>query len=283
LLADDACQRWSPGGLSSWRRPGDGGFDPSRYRVEPIADDTTAMNFILTHHYSGSKVAAVRRYGLYEQVDCGLTELVGVAVLSNPTNVKVLTNPFPDLVPYYESTELGRLVLLDRVPTNAESWFVARCFKMAYDSGIRAVVAHSDPVPRWDERGWLVMPGHWGCVYQALNMIKSGRTTRRTLAVFPDGVVLNDRTLQKIRQQEQGWQAAVKWLRARGAPPLVAGQDPARWLPEALDGGGARPARHNGCHRYLLALGPNQRVRSRVRIIGEPEPYPKQPDAVILR
>jgi hypothetical protein len=210
-------------------------------------------------------------------------ELVGVAVFSNPPNVKVLKNPFPDLVPYYESTELGRFVLVDRVPANGESWFLAQALRLLYDAGFRAFVCHSDPVPRWDENGCLVMPGHIGCIYQALNMIKSGRTWPRTLAVFPDGVVLSDRTLQKIRAQESGWEGAVKWLRARGAPPLLAGQDPARWLPGALDGAGARPGRHHGCHRYLAAIGPNQRVRDRVRIVSRPEPYPKRPDLITIK
>jgi hypothetical protein len=34
-----ACQRWNPGGIPSWRRPCDGGFDPARYGVAPIGEE----------------------------------------------------------------------------------------------------------------------------------------------------------------------------------------------------------------------------------------------------
>ncbi|MFF3140502.1 hypothetical protein ACFVRU_01905 [Streptomyces sp. NPDC057927] len=47
--------------------------------------------------------------------------------------------------PYEESLELNRLVLLDDVPANAETWAQARVFRLAAARGVRRVVAHSDP------------------------------------------------------------------------------------------------------------------------------------------
>lgn len=157
-----ACQRWRER-QQSWRRTSEGGFDRSRYDVGEIDDDLPAKEFIEQHHYSGSYVSALRRYGLYDS-----TGLVGVAVLSHPCNDAVLLNPFPVLDPGVESAELGRLVLLDEVPANAESFFVAEVFRLAAGSGYRGVVSFSDPNPRYDSADILTMPGHLGIVYQAL-------------------------------------------------------------------------------------------------------------------
>lgn len=90
-----------------WRhRSEQDGFRREEFEVSELATDTEARLFIETHHYSGSYVAAIKRYGLYWH---GM--LVGVLVLSSPMNNRVLTNVFPDLVPGHESVELGRLCL----------------------------------------------------------------------------------------------------------------------------------------------------------------------------
>jgi len=44
--------------------------------------------------------------------------------------------------------ELGRSVLLDSVPGNGETWFLARCFEQMRKSDLIGVVTFSDPVPR---------------------------------------------------------------------------------------------------------------------------------------
>ncbi|WP_426567308.1 hypothetical protein [Streptomyces canus] len=49
--------------------------------------------------------------------------------------------------PYEESLELNRLVLLDEVPANAETWAQACAFRLAAARGVRGVVAHSAPSP----------------------------------------------------------------------------------------------------------------------------------------
>jgi hypothetical protein len=112
------CQRWRPGGIPSWRRPEDGGFDARRYGVADI-EETPAKRFVCSFHYSATYPAAAQRYGMFDLAD--EARLVGVAVLSVPAQKALLTCVFPRLEPYQESLELGRFVLRDEVPANGES------------------------------------------------------------------------------------------------------------------------------------------------------------------
>src|SRR5690606_8376190 len=128
------------------------------YEVAEIAGDTEAKRFVLEHHYSGDYPAARFRFGLYER-----GELVGVAVFSEPMNALAVTNWFPCTT--HEVPELGRFVLLDRVPANGESWFFARCREILRRHGIAGVLSFSDPVPRTSEDGKVVFPGHVGTIY----------------------------------------------------------------------------------------------------------------------
>jgi hypothetical protein len=160
-----ACQRWNPGRVQSWRRPEDGGFDPARYGIAPIAE-AAAKTFVTRLHYSGAYPAASQRYGLFD-LTRDMAELVGVAVLSVPSSRSVLTSVFPRLEPYAESLELGRFVLVDEVPANGESWFYAEVRRLAAAAGIRGIVSFSDPVARTRADGNTVMPGHIGTIYQA--------------------------------------------------------------------------------------------------------------------
>src|SRR5262245_20604510 len=134
------CQRWSER-FASWRHRSEGGFDSARYEVAAIPE-AQARAYVERHHYSGSYPASTQRYGLFER-----GELVGAAVLSIPVRAEVLTGVFPQLAPYSESLELGRLVLADRVPANAESWALGRVFELAAREGVRGIVSFSDPLP----------------------------------------------------------------------------------------------------------------------------------------
>src|SRR5437899_12593925 len=85
--------------------------------------------------------------------------------------------------------------------------------------GLEGVIAFSDPVPRRTTDGVLVKPGHCGIAYQATGGLYLGRGTPRTLRVLPDGTVLNDRAIQKVRSQETGWRYAARCLEGFGAEP----------------------------------------------------------------
>lgn len=257
-------QRWN-GGRDSYRPAGEV-IDPTQYDVVPIKTDSVAKAFILKHHYSGSYPAARFRHGLYRH-----GELVGVAVFSHPCSNRVLTKVFP-LKDAKEAVELGRLVLLDEIPGNAESFFIARCFQLLKPEGIVGVVSFSDPVPRRTANGRVILPGHCGIVYQATNGTYLGRGDGRVLKILPDGTSFNHRAEQKIRRREQGWRYAADRLEAFGADPLTESMDSAvwleTWLPQLT-----RPLRHRGNHKY--AWGFHRAMRKALPLS---RPYPKQVD-----
>lgn len=263
------CQRWREH-TQSWRHTSEGGFNPNRYDVALINEDGPVKAFVETHHYSRTYPAASLRAGLFDG-----NQIVGVAVFGIPMQRKVLTNAFPMLRPYAESLELSRFVLLDDVPANAETWFLARCFEQIAELGLRGVVAFADPVPRLTGEGIVLSPGHVGTIYQAGNgWHTKERGTPRTL-LMAGGVVISSRSIQKIRAQERGHDYAERQLVELGARPLRQGENPTAWLNAALDDAGVRRVRHPGNFRYLFRLG-NRAERSRVHIGLASAPYPKK-------
>lgn len=77
-------------------------------------------------------------------------------------------------------------------------------------------------------RGAWVSPGHIGGIYQALKGAYLGTATARTHKLLPDGTVLSDRAIQKIRAQETGWHYAAELLVNTGEPSP--GPDVREWL-----------------------------------------------------
>lgn len=241
-------------------------FEPRRYEVASIPDDKTARAFVVATHYSGTFPAARERIGLYEG-----DELVGVAVFSHPTNDKVLERlPCERL----EGVELGRFVLLDRVPFNGETWMIARCFELLKRDGYRGVVSFADPCPRYcDSQEEPVFPGHVGQIYRASNAVYAGRATARTLRLFRrDGHVFSPRTMQKIRKAERGWESAVQLLQSYGAAPLDLTADEetrrawlARWTEKLT-----RTMKHSGNLTYCFGLDARTK-----RMLPASLPYPK--------
>lgn len=262
--ASDFSQRWD-NHRPTWRYPDQGGFDRTRYTVSEIPDDTTARQFVEAHHYSKSCPAMRLRYGMYER-----EHLVGIAILSVPARKEVLTNAFRGLLPYTESLELGRFFLKDQVPSNGETYLLARVFELARKSGVRGIVSFSDPVPRTTPTGETIFLGHIGEIYKIKGAVYTGRSDPRTIQLLPNGTILHERTLQKIRAQETGHDAAEKRLRDLGAPPMRSWETPAEWLSRALPMIGIRRLRHSGNHRYVFPL--DRRVQVSLPIL----PYPSR-------
>lgn len=237
-------QRWWLG-RTSYRVP-DEVIDPREYEVATLAGEREAKEFIRTHHYLKSMPPSRWRFGLFRR-----SVLVGVAVFSHPVNDRSITNVFQ--IPIADGVELGRLVLLDEVPGNGESFFVARCFHQLKREGIAGVVSFADPVTRVAVDGAVVAPGHIGTVYKALSGAYLGRSTPRTLRILPDGQVLSERTLQKLRAGERGTRALQASLLHFGAPEASfataeALQEVVRQL--------TRPLRHGGVHKYAWGFTP---------------------------
>ena len=300
-------QRWHDG-WHSWVRRSDGGFNPDLYEVHPISDPV-AKSYVERMHYSGTYVAASRRYGMFIHTPHG-PDLVGVAVFAIPAQARVLTNVFPELRPYVESLELSRFVLegqrlrpdgppamADRAPGNSESWFLAEAFRFLAADGVAGVVSFADPVPRI-VAGRTLFVGHVGTIYQSSNAVLTGRSTPRYLTVLPNGASLSDRAIQKVRTQDVGHSYVERRLLDWGARPLRAGMDPARWLPDALDDVHAVRLRHSGNLRYAMLTSRAARRQVRLRLPTDDDPghalgtvndlagrgitglpYPKQVDA----
>lgn len=252
-----ATQRWRNG--RHVYRPAGETIRASDFEVASIDRDRVAKDFVVAHHYAASYPAARFRFGLYRR-----GELAGVAVFSHPANNATL-RVFPCAT--LEATELGRLVLLDEVHANGESWFIARCFELLRREGIAGVVSFSDPMPRTDAMGATVFRGHIGTIYQATNAIYAGRARADTMRLLPDGRTLHNRALAKLRARDRGWRYVVEQLEAQGAASFDGDVDGwlARELPRIT-----RKVRHPGNHRYLFAL--DKRVR---RHLPASLPYPK--------
>lgn len=267
LFESGWCQRTTDR-TPSWQHISDGGFDQRHYKVVPLAW-TTARDFVVRHHYSGSYASMKLRYGMVRRRD---DTLVGVATFGSPQSDAVLTNPLPDL-DRTTAAEWNRLVLLDEVPANSESWFGAAALDDAAEQGVRAIVTFADPVPRPH------MAGHVGIIYQALNADYCGRATAGDLLVLPDNTVLTRRVVQKIRKWEQGSGGVVRRFVDAGAPEPLPGEDGKHYLRRAAAAVRPRVVKHPGNHRFIIPTGT---ARQKKRIAYgegfEPRRYPKKPD-----
>lgn len=271
----DCEQRWREG--RNFFVPSRLRFDPAGHEVAALPRDNQVRPFIVAHHYSGSFPSASHRFGLFRR---GV--LVGVAVFGTAPNQFVLPGVFE--ADNAHCTVLSRLVLLDEVGFNGESWFVSRCFALLRaltdEDGkrlVRGVLSYSDPVPRTDALGRVLFPGHLGLIYQALSAVHLGRSKARTLRLFPDGTVLIERAITKIKPAHQGWEGACEQLARHGAeltPGLLEemAQSPqlrAEWLEKWLTRL-TRPLKHPGNWKYAWSLD------RRVRIKQPALPYPRK-------
>lgn len=262
-MITDTCQRWELG--REHRRPAGELIRPADYEVVPIARAAEARAFVELHHYAATASSTAHRFGLYRR-GC----LVGVALFGPPASMNAHRAVFPSLT-IEEAVTWGRLVLLDEVEGNAESFTGAACCRLLRAAGVVAVETCADPEPRTDEHGRRVFRGHIGTVYQAMNMRHLGRTRPSTLRLFPDGTVFSNRAASKIAQGDVGRRYAAAQLERWGAEPLQPGEDALAWLrlwrPRLT-----RPMRHRGCLRYLWCL--DRRRRSEV-LAAPALPYPK--------
>lgn len=239
-------------------------IDPDIHSVDVIDCYRQAKPFVETHHYSGSFPATRLSCGLFRNGAAGRSEMVGVcsfAVPMNNASIPLHTG----LEDYLSAVDLGRLVLLDDVPGNGESWFVSRAFRLLRREKpeIISVIAYSDPVRRIADDGTIVMPGHCGMVYQALSAELRGRSTPRTDAVLPNGRVASPRAISKIRSGDTGSAYAERQLIEAGASPRQFGESPAEWIARLKAEGIMRTRRHPGNLVYTFALTKAARIAAR--------------------
>lgn len=122
----DTCQRWS-GRRTSYRPAGEA-FDKRRYGLERI-DFGAAKAFVERHHSANTMPAARLQLGLMHKASAAVREqLVGVVVFSVPMQERAIPAWFDGLSPRL-GIEIGRLVLLDDVPGNGETFLLGRAFR----------------------------------------------------------------------------------------------------------------------------------------------------------
>jgi hypothetical protein len=251
-MITDRSQRWRE--RRAKFRPAGEVFDPSGYGVEIIPDDRTAKAFIERHHYAHSSPSMRLRLGLYRSRAFFAPELMGVCAFTVPQAQTVIPKYARGVVPN-DGVELGRLVLLDEVAGNAESWFVSRCLRILRSTlkNIRIVVSFSDPVRRVAEDGTVIMPGHIGDVYKALSARYVGPASPKTMHLARDGRTVSERAKSKIRNDEKGRDYAYRQLLSMGAPPRQPFEEGPAYLERAL-AAAFREIRHPGNHAYCWPL-----------------------------
>ena len=246
------CQRWSRG--RDRYRPAGELFDPRHSGVEVI-DAAAAKEFVRINHYSASFPASRLNVGIFLREPFRAEELCGVAVFSVPMSNHVIPRYFDGLDPN-RGVELGRLVLLDKLAANAETWFLKRAFRALRHKfpEVRGVIAYSDPLPRHNRDGILVKKGHIGTVYNAFSGVFRGRSKARTLLLTPAGGVANERSLSKLRNGERGADGVQRDLERTGASARAFGESGRDWLGRLVAEGFLRPVAHPGnfCFSWTL-------------------------------
>lgn len=231
-------------------RPAGEPINPRQFAVELIGE-SEAKAFVQQHHYSGTFPAARLRAGLMRTLPGRGSELVGVVVFSQPMTQAVI--PHWTGQPPEAGIELGRLTLLDEIPSNAESFFVARAFRLLARQlpQINAIVSFSDPMRRVSDSGQQITPGHAGILWQALNARHLGRSKARPVVLDRAGRVISERALAKLRNGERGAGYVYQQLLAAGAPPRRAGESDPDYVSRALADGPFRRLRHPGNLAYV--------------------------------
>ena len=242
-------------------------IDTSRYAVDAV-DPRAARDFIATHHYLPNFPAAIFSAGLFGEGPAGRSVLLGVAVFAVPSTNAVITRHTGFADPA-AGTTLARFLLLDEVPQNAESWMLARAFRLLRTEKphIEAVVSYSDP-----------QAGHIGRIYQALSAAHRGITRSRT--IYRVGAVpVSGRTLSKIRLGERGAAGAIDQIVALGAPRPLPTESAGTWLDRLHRERILLRVPHPGLFTYVFELSRRARVRGRdlprkayPKMLTEPHP-----------
>lgn len=258
----DRSQRWRD------RRdayvPNSSVIDTGEYAVEVVRCMTQAKPFVEAHHYSGSFPASRLSVGLFRRTGIEPSRLVGVATFSQPMNNRCVPL-HTGLDSHRDGAELGRLVLLDEVAANGETWFLSRAFRLLREAKpeVQAVISYADPMIRVDAGGRIVKPGHVGQVYAVMGAAYRGRATSRRETMTPDGQVFVDRDLSKIRSGETGHRYATESLIARGARSPMHSEKPADWLRSLYAEGFLTKRGHPGNHAYSFELTKAAKIAGR--------------------
>ena len=200
-------------------------------KVEKIPSKM-GKEFVKLHHYSHGIHNGAMCYGLLQN-----EELVGVCAFATPCSEQVCSSVF-GVIDKRSVTELHRLVLLDEIPKNSESWFIARALKALKKDRpyYNAVLSFADATE-----------GHIGVIYQATNALYTGTSGKATFYLDQNNRLRhprqNGQNITKSRAKELNWQ----------------------------------PVKREGKHRYLYLI-PNDRKHLKLlksKLLLNNLPYPK--------
>lgn len=196
-------------------------------------DAKSGKEFVKEHHYSHGIHNGPMTYGMFDRNET----LVGVLAFATPSSEAVCSSVFG---PEFKRsvTELHRLVLLDEVPHNAESFFISRALKLLRQDrpNYVAVLSFADTTQ-----------GHVGTIYQAANALYCGTTGRATF--------YEDETGRLRHPRQNGVNITTAEALARG------------WT----------SVKREAKHRYLFLL-PMSRTERRIwmsRLLLTQQDYPK--------
>lgn len=250
-MITDRSQRWRDRRHSFV--PASSVIDPREYSVDVIDCMRQAKPFVVREHYSQSFPASRLSVGLFRNGTAGTSRLVGVATFAVPINNAAVPK-HTGLTSHTAAADLGRLVCLDEVAGNGETFFLSRAFRLLRQEkpDILSIISYADPMRRFYPDGTVRLPGHVGQVYSVMGAQYRGRCKPRLEAYTPDGQLCSERALSKIRNQETGMGYAIDDLIRRGAPPVD--KDARQWLADLQNSGFLSKRRHNGNHIYVFPL-----------------------------
>jgi hypothetical protein len=267
-------------------RPAHESFDPEAFEVRTISE-RDAKDFVVTHHYSHSFPSTRLSTGMFKLGRRGRKDrLVGVLTFGTPTS-NAAPMKWAQVEDYLEAAELNRLVMLDEVKGEGESWFLRRVVPMAQDyyagcgSNLKLILSYSDPIMRTDAKGNVVMPGHIGNIYQARGGHFAGRARASRSLMPADGTLISELSLRKVRALDTpqatrtrtrvgqkrkdpatGHAYVLSRLEAAGAPARRRGQSWNDWVDTLFAHPAFRDFRHPGNLTYLWAVGDKRQRRA---------------------
>lgn len=189
-----------------------------RYEVRRIPGGV-GKAYIREHHYSRSCHNGPMTWGLYED-----EQLIGVCAFATPASEAVRASLFG---PEHKDrvTELHRLHVQDGTPKNTESWFISRCLTGLKEERplIRAVISFADSTE-----------GHVGTIYQAVNALFCGFTSRTRFWRDSEGRLRHPRqnghNVTPKEAKEMGWVPEMRDSKYRYVLPLCKTRTERRWF-----------------------------------------------------
>ena len=146
-----------------------------KYKIKLI-DKKLANEIQIKNHYLHTRASCIYGFGLFEG-----DEIIGVILYGNPTAPTTLGICGKD--ERKSVIEITRLWIKDDTPKNTESFFIGNTIKLI-DKDI--IVAFADPEFE-----------HVGTVYQASNLIYTGRSGRGGRVIAIKGNKIHNKTLWK--------------------------------------------------------------------------------------